>query len=460
MTNNNVTQEALPVYMIDNILRRTRKAVTVGLLAFLACYAVAHICRNIPNLSNSRYIVASASHQELSSSGDQIIVEVSRDFAPSSAEFVQSSIADRAEQKGMKFARSFITKQGLPVHGDPHYWCTQETYGKSCKNETHQLCNPKGLLFVKTPKTGSTTASRIMKRIVHNVAQRDNVTTCQHREDHVTGAGLWYGSRVRNQSFLVASLRDPAQRAMSRFFWSYVTRKSNNTNEIQTDDAFIKDYLNETTNVASGCTSKGQGGYQLNYITLQSIPKWSAWDPLHPTRIIDNTRTEGYVAQLMDDYDFLILNERMEESLVVMKLMLGLETGDILSLSYNVGGSYRYQNGKCVQLIKPHTSSGMQEYFESDEWYAKNYGDYLLYAAANQSLDMTINQLGKETFEAALQDFHRLQAKVNEVCKERVPFPCASDGTVLFHAVQPLPHQKISACIDDIVQKEQDTNVL
>jgi hypothetical protein len=439
--------------MIDNILLRTRKAISIGVFAFLACYAVIYIHDSAPSLPNaSRVIVSRPSSRTASRSQEQLIQSTT-----------STSLAAKALQKGQHYAQSFVPddytlrgRQGKP----PFWWCTQEPYDKSCKNETHQLCNPKGLLFVKTPKTGSTTVSRIVKRIVHNVAQRNHVDVCQHREDHVTGAGEWYGSRVRSKSFLMASLRDPAERAISRYFWSYVTRHSNQTTEVQPDDAFILNYINTTTSVASGCTSKGQGGYQLNYVALQSIQEWSAWDPQRPTKMIHEEQTEHYVAQVMQDYDFIVLNERMEESLVILQLLLGLETGDIVSLSYNVGGSYRYQNGKCAKLIKSHISPGMEKYFQAEEWYAKNYGDYLLHAAVNRSIDLSIDALGRDRVEDATQEFRRLEAKVNKICNERVPFPCSEDGTVLFHTTQPVPLDKINQCIDDVVQqdKQQENN--
>lgn len=449
----------LPAYMIDNILLRIRKTLSIGLLVFFACYAASFIQHNVPSFPNtaSRIIVVPESQ--------------SKPKLPllSHPEPKSSNLETKITRTGRQFARSFanedtaIALTGIATQKQsPYWWCTQEPYDRSCKNETHQLCNPKGLLFVKTPKTGSTTVSRIIKRIVKKVAQRQELDICQHREDHVNGAGKWYASRIREESFMLASIRDPAERAISRYFWSYVTRHSNETTEVQSSDQFILNYLNTSTSIASGCTSKGQGGYQLNYITMQNMPEWSAWKPQNPTQIINAKQTEEYVVQLLRNYDFIVLNERMEESLVILQLLLGLETGDIVSLSYNVGGSYRYQNGRCVRLIKSHISHGIREYLQSDEWYAKNYGDYLLHAAVNKSIDMTIDSLGRDRVEEALQEFRRVEARVNEICNERVLFPCSADGTVLFHTSQPVPHDKINQCIDDVVRlnkQEQSEHV-
>ena len=471
----------------QNTTAQTKRAALVAAMALMVVYVLtymeqtssffhfARITAAVPGSSRTVFTRSNATNNATSSS--------------------VSDYAIQCQEKGQQLARSFVNSQhkslsivlGNYSNSLNHatvstpYWCTHEAYDKkSCKTKTQMLCQPKGLLFVKTPKTGSTTISRIMKRIVQQVAQRStsssNTGVCQHREDHVNGAGLWYGNRDPDHSFLLTSVRDPAQRAISRFFWSYVTRhppsdndnnnnNSNNNNNNSTygqstsisDDAFIQDYLNKSTAVANGCTSKGQGGYQLNYITMDPIPEWSAWSPQTPTAVRRPQLVERNVQKALQEYDFMVVNERMDESLVVLQLLLGLEPSDILSLSFNVGGSYRYEHGKCKLLAKSYISPGIQAYLESDEWYAKNYGDYLLWEAANRSLDMTIDALGRTThFAAAMQEFQRLESKVNSICPQQVPFPCSANGTVLFHTDQPVPHAKIDECINGIVRQEVD----
>ena len=430
-------------------MERTKRALALCSIAFLVIYVISYIEEIYPTFHVAR-------------------ITASRNATKSSATRKKASSARVPwippwQRRGVSFARSFLKQSSEnPSTSNPYWWCTEGTYDKSCRNENHMLCHPQGLLFVKTPKTGSTTISKIVKRIVEQVAQRksdnnnnnNNHAKCQHREDHVVGAGLWYANRDPQKSFLMASLRDPADRAMSRFFWSYVTRHSPNNTQVPVDDEFILHYLNTSTSVASGCTSKGQGGYQLNYISMSTIPEWSAWNPSHPTEIQNKPQLEELVKQTVQDYDFILLNERMEESLVILQFLLGLHTGDIVSLSYNVGGSYRYEHGKCKQLIKSQVSEGMMAYFQSDEWIAKNYGDYLLFAAVNRSIDMTIEQIGRPAFDTALQEFRRLEGKVNTICNERVPFPCSANGTVRFQAKQSIPHDEIGRCVDDVVRQD------
>jgi len=446
-------------YIVD--FRQMKKAFAVGAVSLLACYVVGYIKEVQPEFRSAR-IISHKNDTATRNTTDAIRISP-HDVVTATA----MPWAARCIHHGKRYARIFwnahlndttptATATDQIIHSPPH-WCTQDTYDRvSCKNDTQVLCEPKGLLFVKTPKTGSTTLARVVKRIAQNVAKRSNVDVCQHRENHVDGAGLWYRNRNPQHSFLMASIRDPAKRAMSRFDWSYVTRHSHNSSApIQLEDDFIQDYImRKSTNVPTGCTSKRQGGYQLNYITMSFIPEWSAWNPDNPTQVKNSEHVEGHVQQAMMDYDFMLLNERMDDSLVILQLLLGLQAGDIVSLSYNVGGSYRYEHGNCKQLIKSVVSPGMQEFFQSDLWYASNYGDYLLYAAVNASLDLTIDRIGRERFDTAMQEFKRMEAKVNQICSQRVPFPCSATGTVLFHTDHPIPHDKIAQCIDNIVQQE------
>ena len=55
----------------------------------------------------------------------------------------------------------------------------------------------------------------------------------------------------------------------------------------------------------------------------------------------------------------------------------------------------------------------MSQYLSSKELYTKSYGDYLLYEAASQSLDLTIQAFG-EHFDKAFQDFCGIEEKSAE----------------------------------------------
>jgi hypothetical protein len=66
---------------------------------------------------------------------------------------------------------------------------------------------------------------------------------------------------------------------------------------------------------------------------------------------------------------------------------------------------------------------------KSDEWYAKNYGDYLFYAAANHSLDMTTERQGKMRFAKASQEYRDGMKLAMENCDASSFLPCSTDGS-------------------------------
>jgi hypothetical protein len=236
-----------------------------------------------------------------------------------------------------------------------------------------------------------------------------------------------YGNREPTKSFLWTSLRDPASRAISRVFFTQVSQFG----RPPTDEKILS-ALHKDTKPQGGTISDGQGGFQLRYLSLEPIKKWSAWNETAPTSVQDPEAIQRNIKQVIQKYDFLALTERLDESLVAMQLLLDLPVSDILSTSSKVGGGYFYvkQKGKsrCVPLQKSFRSPAVQAYLESDEWYAQNYGDYLLYAAANHSLDMTIERLGKERFSGALQEYRDALKLVKEECDAKTSFPCSASG--------------------------------
>ena len=136
--------------------------------------------------------------------------------------------------------------------------------------------------------------------------------------------------------------------------------------------------------------------------------------------------------------------ERFDESLVAMQLLLGLETSDILYFAVNRKEQWRRARIGRNQFACRHsfdweddlvTEPQIQDYVtESKEWYAQNYGDYLLYHASNQSLDQTIAKIGSDFFSLELKKFRSLLKRANEECSPI--FPCSLNGTDQFEEAQ------------------------
>ena len=62
------------------------------------------------------------------------------------------------------------------------------------------------------------------------------------------------------------------------------------------------------------------------------------------------------------------------------------------------------------------------------EWQSNIKYDALLHRAANASLDMTIEALGRDTFHEQLRRYRTMQRQVHEDCAHRVRMPCDAQG--------------------------------
>lgn len=323
-----------------------------------------------------------------------------------------------------------------------------------------------GLYYNKVPKTASSTLAGINQRIavhwghrLYAPANRTRIypqrnTTCSHKQAHIIGAGKYYGSRVNERSFLWGSIRDPASRALSRVFFFHVSQDG-----FSDDDETVLKFLREDYNHQTGTISKGRGGFQLQYLSLDHLDEWYAWNQSSPTVVQNHANVEDAVRNVIQKYDFISITERMEESLVAMQLLLGLRVGDILSTSAKIGGGYFYDRNKdvCIPIQRTKQSPAVKDYFNCDEWQAVNYGDYLLYAAANQSLDLTIERLGRDRFTDALQVYREAQRIVNQECSADAHFPCSADGKVQLKLSQSSCYTDDEgcgyACIDHLVKE-------
>lgn len=133
---------------------------------------------------------------------------------------------------------------------------------------------------------------------------------------------------------------------------------------------------------------------------------------------------------ILQGYNFIGVTERMQESLVVLKLLPQLELRDILYLSAKGSGGFddgASQNG-CTYIIPSFVSPGMKKWLAAPSFQQRIAGDQLLYDATVQSLDATIDSLGREEVERQVVIFRSALKKAEEACFEKTRFPCSSDG--------------------------------
>lgn len=271
-----------------------------------------------------------------------------------------------------------------------------------------------GFLFMKEMKTGSSTLAGVHLRISKNVALRRNegYAICKARFDHSLAVGMEYGHRNKSQSFLWTVLREPTARAISQFFHFTVSREKK-----EPSDANFK---------ASMRHDMFQNYYLQSLSTGIPFERGDAVEPI--------------VSHILNEYDFIGITERMDESLVVLSLLLNLPLTDVLYLKAKGSGGFddgRFQR-RCTYIIPPYVSPNMKSFFASHKWKKRIVGDDYLYQLVNQSLDMTIDMLGRDLIGQKLIEYQQLRQLSEDTCATKVVYPCDAGGN---------RHQQAPGCL-------------
>jgi len=247
------------------------------------------------------------------------------------------------------------------------------------------ISNTEGLFYIKVPKTSSTTLGKITMRIAGREAKRIGLEegkmckTYDPMHHHYAYELMKNERRNQLKSFLWTIIRHPSNRAISH----YQMRLRNGKVDSEVD-SFIRNL--ETYGAFS---PNIQLGYLLPYNDTSTIKERENLRPL--------------VHSVMNEYNFIGTYERLYESLVVLSLLIGVSLSDVLfdflPSEYSRCGSYEEP---------PWLSSGMKDYLDSDRWKDREEGDFLLYNAVNESLDLTIDKLGRDLVATELQNFKNL----------------------------------------------------
>jgi hypothetical protein len=178
---------------------------------------------------------------------------------------------------------------------------------------------------------------------------------------------------------------------------------------------------------------KWDSGYQVGYLHTGPPPDHVLWNSEVPDHVTDLPIIQSRIQDILEQYDFLLVVERLDESLVALQLLLNLDPTDLLYVSGSKeSGGWAATKQKCHKLIPKFVSPAVKAFLESPEWLARNYGDFLLYHAANQSLDATIEHLGRHRFDEALKTYRLLLAQAQTTCQSEVIFPCSPEGKEQF----------------------------
>mmetsp|Transcript_61114 Transcript_61114/g.149621 ORF Transcript_61114/g.149621 Transcript_61114/m.149621 type:complete len:470 (+) Transcript_61114:138-1547(+) len=291
-----------------------------------------------------------------------------------------------------------------------------------------QLVKPahRGILFHRPTKTGTTTTTGIVMRLAHTrhdqipleerrqLGFTDNAPRCLHRSNHGSAIELEYGKRDKTKSFLFSLIRDPTARAISQFFHFEVT-----VGQVEpTDYEFIR-YLKKPF-MSNAYLSDLVMDPDLKpplQVVLQRLNKTHDAVIQYPYE----GDYSSVVQSILDSVDLIMVSERLDESLVVLKLLLGLTFDEIMYLRpARSAGSF--SNGPpeerpCIYLIPSFITPTVDKFLQTDpEWYRHKEGDELLYLAAVKSLDRTIERLGRKKVQEEVEKFHELQRYAQAQC--------------------------------------------
>jgi hypothetical protein len=86
--------------------------------------------------------------------------------------------------------------------------------------------------------------------------------------------------------------------------------------------------------------------------------------------------------------------------------------------------------GGCAYLQKSFVSPAVRAYMNGPEWQSVIKYDKLLHQAVNSSLDMTIDDLGRDKFLEQLLRYRTMQRQIHQDCAHKVRMPCDAQGNL------------------------------
>jgi hypothetical protein len=308
-----------------------------------------------------------------------------------------------------------------------------------------------GLLYEKPPKCASTTLAGVNLRIARNQGRKrlsdlqsknGTLALCDVRWSHGhpkenKRAGR-YQHRDKARSFLWSALREPTKRSVSWYFFKHLSLDGHSYSDedfqtflLKQRDHFYLYYLNPRP-YSFPLSSGGHGEQEdKNNGTVGDLG----------VAVVDELN------HVMNEYDFLGIVERLDESLVVLRMLLGVPLSDVLYCSSKVHDGFfaRAPGTRCYYLQPSFVSDPMRDFFRtSEEWRNKIASDVALYQAVNRSLDLTIDRLGRDRVGRELERFRQAQEVVRSRCQRMVQLPCSRSDRLA------LPVEETGCMVGDV----------
>lgn len=282
---------------------------------------------------------------------------------------------------------------------------------------------------------------------------------CRTRHLHGSAQHYQYGNRDTTQSFLWSMVRQPVPRYLSEFFHFEVSRRNVSVDQMQSffqtgphSDQHTLSWL-ALSPYASPYNRRPQQQqqewqrnrnhqYAQNYAVASTtsrddtataeLLKWSA------RQRQQRQRSTPIIQEIINQYNFLGVTERFDESMVVLAMILNRPLADVLYISAKTSGNYddgEFGN-RCIQIQHTYVPPKVQTFLEKDpEWLLYIEPEQELYRAVNRSLDLTIEALGASRVRVQLTRFRHAQQVVAQRCPTDsvVNIPCTSQGERIPH---------------------------
>lgn len=350
--------------------------------------------------------------------------------------------------------RSWSSDKELPCFEAEPDW-------KSFKRQNNGIMQ-EGFMFQRPFKCGSTSSIGMVLRFLYKLAKSKGFDRemCRVRFDHGWNEPKWakrFQNRERAKSYLWSILRDPTPRTISQYYFFAISHGR----QMPTDEhvlnwlrktKMVEDYYART--LLTDYQYPGRDGKAIGVKNVKAIE--AAINAGVPIPDADNAdgdtdgdkddvaddnanmnKVNNYnyglesMKTVMEEYDFIGITERFDESAVALSMLLNIPLGDILYLSIKQSGGFDYAWNECMYIVKPYISPKMRAYFDSQEWKDKIKYDAALYRAANRSLDMTIDHLGSNEFYHNLNRFQKALKIANKNCADSVLHLCTEGGQVV-----------------------------
>lgn len=333
---------------------------------------------------------------------------------PSGAVENPERIVDTADPTG-KF---FEAAASMPIPG------TQPPTLRDFKNDPHP-----NLILIKTHKTGGTTLAGVLRRLGRNFGLHDydmghfkelpggkKIMRLVDKEPGVFASHTRYRFKrkllraLHGPTFLVTIVRHPGERCRSRFYHFFVSRGRKSTVELYKSGGL-----------------KGE-------TKIKHFREECEVDYFKET-VCDQRRKKGRLQsnkECLGLYDLVAVNERFDESLIVMMHLLGLPMRHLWYTSAKVASSGVKDDKGAEMLPKPRLSAEpavVRQFFET-EFPQENAEDYAFVAAANRRLDEHIERIGRTVVEREVADLKAQLAAVHASCGS---YSVTSEEDCLFH---------------------------